>query len=223
MRIAQRGAFGQPLVGHRRGPQRQRHQPVARIVLLRCPPAHHVTRAQVQRPHQFAKPELGMIFAGQRIVQMIGPDRVGQVEIIAGQDHRPLRQPRHRLHQHVRGPARPGRTRNDDRIGGRGLAPFLGQRFRQQPHPRGGVGAGLCALDRFDDCQEFQRPCPVIGMRRHIQIADRIETDPFAAHFVKYPGQTVRQIIQRGPRGDIGFGLDQGAHQRDQLQPAAHG
>ena len=103
--VGQLWPLGQPLVGDRRRPQRQRDQPVS--IRRRGGgdrPAPHRRRPAAQQVHHPAKAELGMILGGQGVFHPL-PNLGRQVEIITRQHHPPGRQPRHRLHQQRRRPA----------------------------------------------------------------------------------------------------------------------
>ena len=108
--------LGHPGVGHGCGPQGERDQPVALGRGRRgLGPAPDAGGRNLQRVHQLAKAVLRMVLGGQRALQPV-PHRRGLVEIKAGQHHRALRQPCHRLHQHQRGAPRPGGPGQDHRV-----------------------------------------------------------------------------------------------------------
>ena len=135
----------------------------------------------------------------------------------------PARQRRHRLHHQQGRPARSGGARDDHRAGWRIGGPDRAQPFGHHPPPRFGLRAGIGAEERGDQRQKPLRPRPVRRMVRHIQRRNRLWGDAFARHLVHQVGQTVGQIVKRGCRGQVRFGLQQPGNQLCQLQPAAQG
>ena len=110
--VGQARAFGDPLVGDGRGPQRQRHQPVA--------PRHRGGRVgpaggASQGVDQGGEAGLGMIFG---LVVKTVTDRLGLVEVEARQHNRAFGQPCHGLHEQPRRAMRSGRSHDDHRTVG---------------------------------------------------------------------------------------------------------
>ena len=216
--IGQVWPFVQPLVGDRRGPQRQRHQLVA--VRRSCGnggPGLHRAAPDAQPLHQPTKAVLWMIFRRQRVVHAV-PDLIRQVEVEPRQHNRPLWQPRHRQHQKGSRSPRSGRSRHDHRPLGWRSGPTLGQVKNQSPQPPFGIRR--ITLQRLGhDAKKGLRPRPVTGMFGHIQRGDPVGGDPFALHLLHQAGQAFGQIEQRGA-GEIGDpGLQQPVQQLRQFQP----
>ena len=214
--------FLQPGIGKRCRAQRKRNQPIARGRGGRGPgPGADIAGRKVQRLHDPRKPELRMIFRHQRIAHIL-PDAVGLVEIETGQHNRPLRQPRHRLKQHQRGPARTGGAGHDHRMFRRIGFPARDQRLDNRALPRLHIALGLIAAQIvIDDADKILRPRPVTGHVRHVQIANGLGADTFGLHLVHQGGKAVGQAIGAGPCGQIRLRLQQAGDQLRQFQAAA--
>ena len=161
-----------------------------------------------------------MILGGQGIIHAL-PDRHRQVEIEPRQHQRPLRQPRHRLHQRLRRAARPGGSRDDHRAGRGRHRPSCRQPLHHRTLAGLDIGGGGVGKQRRDDAKEILRPLPVGRMVGHVQRCDPVGRDPFALHLVQQVGQAFRQIMQRRARPDVGRAVQKARHQLRNLQPSA--
>ena len=162
-----------------------------------------------------------MVLGGQRVVHA-GPDRIGRVEVIARQDHRPVRQPCNCLHQKGGRPARGGGPGKDHRIGGGLGGPLVGEpRHRRAQH---GFGIrGLAAERLGHDAEEGLGPRPVGRVVGDVQPCDAGGVDTFALHLLHQRGQAVGQIVKRGAGELRAAGGEKAVKQDRQFQPPAQG
>jgi hypothetical protein len=214
--VGERRAVAQPLIGDRRGPQRQRHEPVARGAGRRgVMPGADGVRRDPGPVHEAGKAELRVILGHHRIGQG-APDMGGRVEIEARQHHRPLRQPRHRLHQHMRRPARAGRPGDDHGVAGGCFGPGRDERLDHAALARLCVGrVGAAVEEGSEDAEKGLDPCPVPGLIRDVEGGDGLGGDTLAVHLVDEFGEAVGEAEDGTARRDIGRAVEQ---RRDELR-----
>ena len=82
--------------------------------------------------------------------------------------------------------------------------PAVNQVFHHPPLPRLRVQRIRARVDEvIRDPDKRLRPRPMAGHVADIQLTDRVGRNAFALHLVNQRGQTVGQVKQRGPRGQI--------------------
>ena len=221
--IAQAWCLGQPLVGDGGRAQRQRHQRVAPIHGAGGGgPIGDGMGIKPQTVGEFGKPVLRMILAiqtGMAVLQQPRPDIARHGAVKPGQDHRPLRQARHRRHQLRGRPARAGRACDDDRIARRIVTPARGKGGHDPGLTRGLGQRRLVGHEIGHDLEETLRALPMLGMFGHVETGDIGWADTFFEHLAHQIGKAIGQIVKRRARGEIGIVIEQRADQADQLQP----
>jgi hypothetical protein len=103
-----------------------------------------------------------MILSRQGVAKRV-PHGLGHIRVESGQDDRPLRQRRHRLHQQQRRPARPGGPRQDHRVVRRDRCrPAAGKRLDDRRCRASGSGCGgVRAGELLDQVDEGEAALPV--------------------------------------------------------------
>ncbi len=163
---------------------------------------------------------LRMILCGRARRHQIAPDVGRLLDVVAGQDQRALRQPRHLGHQVEHGAAGASGAGDDHR------------RFGRLPAPLGnaGVDGGTDARafrprgiseERREHAQEFQAASPMRGVRPGIESLQHVGRDALHLHLVHQPHQRSGKIEGGGRRREIGLLFDQCRDELREFQLAA--
>ena len=217
--IAKGGPLGDPLIRHRRGPERQRDQPAPRgIGGGRAGPRPRRAEAADQR----REPRLRMVVGRVAVLVEMVPDGLRRVEVEARQHHRAVGQRRDGLHEQARAAMRPGRSGDDHRR--------VGQVAARRPvrrQPLGGAALARLAVhgragqvEPGRDPQEGQRALPVGRVFGGLDPVQRARAKPFGLHLGHQLGQGRGQF--RHALAGAGVGRDR-LDQPRQLHPAGKG
>ena len=222
-RIAEQRSFGHPLMRHRSGAERQRHEAVpGRGRRAGFGPGPDIGGREAEPVHQPPEAVLGVVLGRQRLGVERLPVLGRHPEVVARQDELPLRQPRDQRHEGRRRAARSGRARDDHRMPRRHLGPEPRQPLHGHALPAFGVGRRVRRFEISEhDIEEGAAPPPVIGGVGIVDPRDSGPAHALALHLVEKRGEAVGEVVERRARGEVGIGLEKRAHEPREFEPAA--